>query len=219
VAFVEQSGFPTTNAGAGLTTLAVSPVNVGDLMVFGIYTSSQPLLSAITVTGGGVTTWTPVTQVYASDGFGVYLFFGTVTATGSQTVTVNYTAIASDFPAYVADSYTYSGASAFTVVSGAVVSGTAVTTVTWPALTSPASGSGLYWGLADSYSMSSPSSGFTLYAGGDNSWAIYDASLANSTLYTPTSTQSTAYTYGTVAAIFSAVTTPASGTSQFFSVL
>lgn len=85
---------PASSGTTGTTTLAVSPTTVGNVLVFGATLGG--LNATITgVSGGGVTTWTklagPITPSYNA-GI-VYLWMGTVTATGAQTITISGTVL------------------------------------------------------------------------------------------------------------------------------
>ena len=80
------------NIGYDMTALDDSPANIGDVLVLtsGMQETGYSLAS---VSGGGVTSWTPVV-VDSGDGSGnqTEMWIGTVTATGSNTITVSYDA-------------------------------------------------------------------------------------------------------------------------------
>jgi hypothetical protein len=76
--------------GTGVTTLAVSPTQVGDVLVLAIKVSS-PTITASSVSGGGASTWTRLTQhTDTSNDVDVELWMGPVTTTGASTITVTF---------------------------------------------------------------------------------------------------------------------------------
>ncbi|HUC87852.1 MAG TPA: hypothetical protein VMR95_01760 [Candidatus Binatia bacterium] len=81
-------GSVVANSGANTDTLAVSPVTVGDVLVFSFVSYGNT--NSATVSGGGVTTWN---TAYANSGSGSLfgLWWGVVTIAGSATITVTIT--------------------------------------------------------------------------------------------------------------------------------
>ena len=75
-----RRGQPRLGPGVALTTLAVSPKTVGDVMVVGIMGQT---LSVSSISGGGVTTWKKAAQFQGAEGNDVELWYGTVTSTGA----------------------------------------------------------------------------------------------------------------------------------------
>ena len=76
--------------GTDITTVAVLPTQVGDVLVLAVKVSS-PTITASSVSGGGASTWTRITQhTDTSNGVDVELWMGPVTATGASTVTVSF---------------------------------------------------------------------------------------------------------------------------------
>ncbi len=69
----------TSNVGTGLSTLAVSPQNVGDVLVVFAQRAAGTLTA---VSGGGVTTWTKGVQFAGSVGADEEIWYGKVTADG-----------------------------------------------------------------------------------------------------------------------------------------
>ncbi|HVA02983.1 MAG TPA: IPT/TIG domain-containing protein, partial [Acidimicrobiales bacterium] len=74
-------GALTSKQGAGLSTLAVSPQTLGDVLVVSaqVGTSTVKLSS---LSGGGVATWTKAVQFAGTVGFDTEIWFGKVTTTG-----------------------------------------------------------------------------------------------------------------------------------------
>jgi hypothetical protein len=70
------------------TTLAVAPTAVGDLLVVTVIEAGF----GETISGGGVTTWTRLTEAPTGGGIDVELWAGLVTTTGSSTITVTASA-------------------------------------------------------------------------------------------------------------------------------
>ena len=73
--------------GSGLTTLAVSPQNLGDVMVLFARGQTQSVSS---VTGGGVSTWSKGAQFAASAGQDIEIWYGPVTARAPRTITFTW---------------------------------------------------------------------------------------------------------------------------------
>jgi hypothetical protein len=81
-----------SDSGSSVVTLAVSPVNVGDLLVFSAAVYGSQTITA-GPTGGGVTTWVPVTSGKSFDTQEtVYQWQGVVTATGASNITITTSA-------------------------------------------------------------------------------------------------------------------------------
>jgi hypothetical protein len=77
-----------SDSGSSVTTLAVSPVNIGDRLVFSAAVFSGGTITA-GPTGGGVTAWVPVTSgKFCGQLEAVYQWQGVVTATGASNITV-----------------------------------------------------------------------------------------------------------------------------------
>jgi YD repeat-containing protein len=194
----------------GDSTLSVNPQHVGDALVLGIsVNASNPVTS---VSGGGAT-WKFLARETGSLLGNTELWLGTVTSTGSSTITVSYTtSIGSTHVDIAAQEFT-DGTGASTTWSedtSGIMNNSGVSAVQLPTLTASASGE-LYVGLA---STSNPvttgsTSGFTydliasgLYTFNSNIWGNV----------TPTATMTTG-NYGSVG-----VTLAASAPSTISSV-
>jgi hypothetical protein len=183
-------------SGNAITTLSVSPTNVGDLMTF--FSSPNSATSVASVSGGGVTTWTKVT--------GIEMWRGIVTTAGAATITVTYNNPAGNPNELAAMEFTTGSASGSWVVdaSSAQYNSTASTTVTYPSLT-PQSTKDLYVGYGSTGSTMSAgsSTGFTYLAGSLTSReGLYNNSVSATTQ--PTATQSSSGTSITVGALIAA---------------
>jgi hypothetical protein len=190
----------SASQGAGLTTLAVAPKNLGDVLVayaqVGVTT-----LTLSSVSGGGVTTWTKGVQ-FGGTGFGgdTEIWFGKVTATGSSTVTFTWSgAIASHTPEYGVQEFN-AGLGASTVWAldkSGTLNGASSTTVPFPSLTPSGSGE-LYFGYAGVANIASAgsSAGFTYSVTPQVNVATYDLSVAGAVA--PSATQSPAGTESSI---------------------
>jgi len=144
-------GTLVTNSGTGLTTLADNPVHVGDVLVVGAEPgATTPTLTS--VTGGGVTTWTKaVAFAGTTQPRDVEIWYGTVSATGSATITFNWSgSVAAQTPDYGMQEFNAGlGAGAvWTVDKTGHSDNASSTTVTYPSLTPTAAGE-TYFGFAD----------------------------------------------------------------------
>ena len=203
-----QAGFP---ASADASTLSVTPVPVGDLLICAIFifSGTSPPVSA--VSGGGVSTWTHIIDHADSAHSYLSLWWGIVTATGAHTISFTGGSPGTDTEV-VADSYTAPagatwavGPSGFTAATGA--------TIAYPSLT-PAQ-AGVYFGYA-APGGGSPSagstSGFTYTTTADSNQIAANPAVASRSPVAPTSSQPSGW-YNTVAAIFTAAApAPPAGT-------
>jgi hypothetical protein len=89
--------------GTGISTLSVSPVNVGDALV--LAAKVKDVSVTISSVSGGGATWQKLTN--AGSNPDVELWLGTVTTTGSSTITVSYSgSVTSDAIELDAQEYT-----------------------------------------------------------------------------------------------------------------
>ena len=176
--------------GTGLTTLAVSPKTVGDVMVVGIMGQT---LSVSSISGGGVTTWKKGTQFQGAVGNDVEIWYGTVTATGASTITFTWSATPSGGIEYSAQEYT-AGLGSSTVWAAdktGTLNGASSTSVPFPSLTPTGSGE-LYVGYAvlDNTASAGSTTGFTYDVTSDENAFVYDTNVSGTVA--PTATQSPA---------------------------
>jgi hypothetical protein len=203
--------------GTSLATLAVVPVAVGNFLLFGVKISSGTF-TVSSVAGGGVTTWTKILGATDATNAGrEEIWGGVVTATGSATVTATYSASPGVNCDLWASELHWSGGTP-TWVSTASNSkiNASSTTITWPTLTSAASGGDqAYWGFerAQAATVTAGStSGFTYSAVSTaNGLAVFNGTLAVSTGYAPTATNSVAHWSFAIGVIMQAQ--PAGGTA------
>ena len=147
-ATISAVGALANKSGNNTKTLSVSPQHAGDLEVLAVKVSSSSV-SATSVTGGGVSTWTQAAHV-TEGGNQLQIFTGPVTSTGSSTLTVNYSAsVTSIYTGLAAREFSSSaGASTtWTTDAAAGIANASSTTVTFPKL-SPAASGELYFGYA-----------------------------------------------------------------------
>jgi RHS repeat-associated protein len=191
--------------GTGTSSLSVDPVNGGDAFVLAIKVASSSVTVA-SVTGGGAT-WQHLTSE-SSSSRDVELWMGTITTTGSSTISVSYSgSVASDSIELDAQEYT-NGTGSTTAwskdVAGGLSNTSSSTTVTFPTLT-PSSPAELYVGYArmDYTGSAGSTSGFTYDVTSPNlDLYIYNSNVSSSV--SPTGDQATAGTSLAVGALITA---------------
>ncbi len=191
----------------GISTLAVSPAQVGDVLVLVVRVSSGTV-TATSVSGGGATTWTRLTQhTDATDVVDDELWMGPVTTTGPSTVSVTFSgSVKSDLVELVAQEFSSGLGSSTTWAQDTANSqnNTSSTKVAFPSLT-PASSAELYVGYG--YVANSGTSGSTAGVTYDilpttANFFVYDTSVSGA--LAPSATQSPAGTSSTVGVLLSA---------------
>ncbi len=209
----EAAGFPVSGESAGLTSLNITPQNVGDLVILSSQIHSQTI-TVSSVTSADTGTW-QMAQRNVDSTNGIIteeVWWAVATATTAATpVTVTYSAsVAALSPELVADSYTTSQPSTWSTVVGGGAAATAVTTIAFPSLTSGAGSAQVYWGYAESTAtaIAGSTAGFTYTSTSDASgnMSIENPSLTPSTIYAPTASQTSANTTS-IAEIFAATQT------------
>ncbi len=192
--------------GAGTSTLSVSPQHVGDLVTLAVKIASATV-TASGVSGGGVATWSRAEGPYAGySGYDLELWSGTVTATGSSTVTVSFSgSVSAVNVGLAAQEFTSSSGSSTTwaVDTGGAIDNASSTTATFPKLTPSGTGE-VYFGydaIAQTGSAGS-TSGFTYATTADADVVTYDTDVTGAVQ--PTATQSPAGVSGGVAVLVTA---------------
>jgi len=204
---ISNVGSTVSQTGTGITTLTgVDAQNVGDLMV-AVDEQNDNTLTATSVSGGGVTTWTRAIQYVGINEPREYeIWYGVVTSTGpSLTITFHLSGSNTGSVAeYEAQEFTagLGSGTTWSLDTANHQETVSSTTVTYPSLT-PAGAGELYYGFAD---MPSPptgtgTSGFTFFTTADTNQTAYDPA-AGSGAVQPTSTQDSAGPSSVVAAFF-----------------
>ena len=198
--------------GTGVTTLSVSPQHVGDLVALSVRVSSSSI-SVSSISGGGVSTWTRREGPYSGYGGNDFeIWTGVVSSTGSSTVTVSFSgSVASDGVELTGQEFSAASGSSTTwgLDTGAGVSNSSSTTVTFPTLTPSGSGE-LYFGFAqvDNTGSAGSTSGFTYdVTSPAENVVTYDPNV--SAAATPTASQSPAGTSGAAAVLMTATNSSA----------
>jgi hypothetical protein len=181
------------NSAISATTLTDAPHTNGNLVAVGIGTADVGY-AVQSVSGGGVTNWHQVTT-HTDNTNNIYqeIWEGTVTSTGSQTVTVNFVSGAPPAEVEIVAQEFTAGLGANTnwaVTSSNSRTNAASATVTFPAITSNLTGE-MYWGysyIGATYT-TCVTAGFTCYGTTLGNVSIYNTSLTGGTTYTPTATQ------------------------------
>jgi uncharacterized repeat protein (TIGR02543 family) len=210
----EAATFPVNAESSGLTTLAIDPQGVGDIIIF----QSQIHSESITVTGVSspktgawslaeryldpVNTSYPITEE---------VWWAIASSTGSTTISVTYSgSVASLSPELVADSFTTSTPSTWSVVAGngaAASASPGTTSIVFPNLVSNADPDQLYWGYVESGNTASAgnSSNFTYSSVAFGNLMTSNDSLVPNTSYSPDAFQGSATHYTAIGTIFDAV--------------
>jgi uncharacterized repeat protein (TIGR02543 family) len=208
----EASGFPVTAESSGLTSLNINPHAVGDLVIF------ESQIHSTTITVSSVSspktgTWT-LAKRYVDVTNNVNteeIWWAIATSTGSTTVAATYSSSVGGLtPELVADSFTTSVPSAWSIVNTAGAAGTGATTTNFPSITSNTGANQLYWGYLQTTQTASSggTAGFTytpIVATGN--LFTFDNALGVSTIYAPAATASPAANFTAIAGIFQALPT------------
>src|SRR6185312_8219621 len=187
---------------AGVSSLSVQPVTGGDALVLSVKITSATA-SVASVTGGGVTSWTKLVSFHDNSGRDIELWLGTVTATGTSSIRVGYSAsVGSSDVELVAQEFTAGLGSATLWAKDAAAgqNNASSTSIAYPSLT--ASGPGeLYVGYARSPNSESAGStpGFTYHQSYEANTVVFDPNVSGTAA--PTATQSPAGTSAAVGAL------------------
>jgi hypothetical protein len=189
--------------GTATTALAVTPQHAGDLVVLTVKVGSGTV-TASSITGGGVATWTRAEGPYTGfTGNDLEMWTGVVTTTGAATVTVSFSSpVTSIYTGLAAQEFSSSkgAATTWSLDTGAGISNASSTTVTFPKLT-PAGSGELYVGYAPVANTGAGGStaGVTYATTADADVTAYDTNV--SAALQPTATQSPAGVSGAVAVL------------------
>lgn len=225
---ITQTAPQWSAAGASVKSLAIQPLNAGDLLVLAYIANGGP---ATAVSGGGAGTWQCASSYYDTAGSayaGIWWAVVTnpvgATGVGTPTVTVTVTDAGlgtnsgkiwvREFMAIGAN-WLMTAASPIAGSSGSGPRGTGTFTLAYPSLTPPAAGNALYAGAAWSYfgniTQGSDTGFFWAHPGADGPEMIAYSPAVN-TAVAPTVTSTSNFSYTTIAAMFTAgggtVTTP-----------
>ena len=202
--------------GSGATTLSVTPTTLGNCLVFSTVISSSSL-STVSVSGGGVTTWTKLGSSFvdSSDSRTFDFWIGAVTTTGAVTITITGSgALTGVTVRFVAQEFSGGGAGTLWTLDNSQTGGlinSASTTVTFPTLT-PSGANSCYVGRSWTFNdglLTGQTSGYTVQLDTGTGPFIYNANV--STVQSPVATQnSPAQPSSTFGALIVASSPPAS---------
>ena len=218
--FIRAVGPFVNNNATGLSSLSVSPQAVGDALVLGVKISS----SSVTVSSisGGHATWSKLTNsVDSSQTRDVELWLGTVTSTGSASISVTYSGSVSSINTELDVQEFSNGTGSSTTwtkdVVGASQNDTSSTTITWPTLTA-AGASELYvgFGRAASTPSAGGTSGFTYNTSTNSDPYIFNPNISGAV--SPVQPQSPTGQSLTVGTLLEASGTASSGSSAITTV-
>jgi len=203
---ISAVGGTVSQTGTGITTLTgVNPQHVGDLMV-AVDEQNDNTLTATSVSGGGVTTWTRAIQYVGVNEPREYeIWYGVVTSTGSSPIVFTLSGSNAGFVAeYEAQEFTDGLGSGTTWSLDTTGHSETVSsaTVTYPSLNAAGAGE-LYYGFADmpSAPAAGMTSGFTYFTTADANQTAYNPAAGPGAVQ-PTSTQASAGVSSAVAAFF-----------------
>jgi len=175
---ISAVGSTLTDSGFGDFTIGLTPTNVGDIYVMGVYANST-IPECTGISGGGVTTWHQIVRNNNSV-VDIELWWGVLTSTGSLTATATFSG-SSGFTAFAAQEFGTGGLPSWSVDVSGLANGSGSDFVTHlPSLT-PAGANELYVGASfgASYSGSGLPSGYTL-AGDGAPYYIYNPDCSGS---------------------------------------
>lgn len=190
--------------GNNLTTLSVSPVNVGDLMLLWVSAGNNSAVSSLS--GGGVTSWSLVTYINGASGVNrLELWRGVVTTAGASTITLAYAGgNGGNGVELAATEFTMNSTSGTWIVDNSGTLATATGTVVYyPSLT-PSYQKDLYVGYAVGSSTMSAgtTTGYTYLPTGLGRYFAYDTSVSGT--QQPSANQATSGTSTSIGALISA---------------
>ena len=205
----EATTFPVNVQSLGGLTLTINPQKIGDLIVF----QSQISSHSITITGVSCPetgAW-HLAEKYVDTVNGQIteeIWWAVATATGSTKITAAYSgSVAALSPELIGDSFTTTGASTWSVVSGNGSAAASTTSIKFPSITSSSAASQLYWGYSESTqtALAGSTSGFTYSGTAVGNLVTSNVALSPNTTYAPTAAQTPISDYTAVGAIFAAV--------------
>jgi hypothetical protein len=200
----QAAGAFANNYATNLATLAVTNITNGNYRVCSVKISSASF-TVSNLSGGGVTTWTKINEA-SGNSHDLAIFGGVVTATGAQTITATYSSTPGVSCELWSSELVWSGGipSSWVVQTWGTLFNTSSTTITCPNLTSANISDQAYWGFINSSGTEivGSTAGFT-YAtvNANGNGALFNGTLAASTSYQPTATQSPAGTSNTIGII------------------
>ncbi|MGH9019569.1 MAG: RHS repeat-associated core domain-containing protein [Acidimicrobiales bacterium] len=188
----------------GESTLSVNPQRVGDVLVLGVNVNGSPTVTS--VSGGGAT-WQPLITPDVHTMGRTQLWLGTVTSTGSSTISVSYSqSVTTIWVNLDAQEFT-SGLGSSTTWAEDVngeYNHTSTTSVTMPSLTAASAGE-LYVGM--SFSSAATASGSTPgFTYDPLNYVLFAYDPAVTGTVSPTATTTTAGVYGSVGVLLKAGT-------------
>jgi hypothetical protein len=198
--------FPVSSESAMNSSITVDPQKVGDLMILSDQLHSTSI-DVTAVSGGNSGTWQLAEQfVDTANSLTYQVWYAVATSTGSSTITLTYSAATTLAVELIADSFTSSRPTTWSVAAGGGVSNSSSTTVLFPSLTSGAAPGELYWGASEEHEtgVAGTTPGFTYGVTSVANVYLYNASLSPTTAYAPSAGQTPAGVATSVGVIFSA---------------
>lgn len=196
-----------------VTTTGSYTINgTGNLLTVLVDTGAQGTITSVTDTNSKVT-WAGAKDTGGSFGpagpSDVEIWHGTTTSTGATTVTLTFSGSSTGIEFVVWEWHSSLASPTWSFVVGSTASQTngATSTVTWPSLTSAASGDQVYVGICSSYAAATTGStaGFTYATTANSNVDVYETGLAGTTAYQPTCPNGGTANWYAPAAIYKAV--------------
>ena len=189
--------------GTNVSTLAINPVSVGDLLVFYAYDYGSNSSTVSALSGGGVTKWQQITQ-YGNAGANINMWRGVVTTAGASTVTVSYARQPNNEQLSIME-YTIGSSAGTWDVDASGTDYNTSTTISYPSLT-PLNSSELYTGYAIGQATMSPgtTTGYTYVKTSAGNYLAYNLSVNGGQATQPTASQNSKATFYSIAATIAA---------------
>lgn len=218
MAITRATGFPINNQAFPPTSVAATWVTAGDLAVLMIasFSASGDTISA--VSSAKTTGWTQVIDAPdATDNFSISLWVGTITSTGSDTMSVTWAGAAPGVNAFevVVDELVsgLGSTNVWAVVTNGSIRGTGAATNVYPSLTSNTVTLQAYWGyqLWSVSATGGTGTGYTFTVTGTSNLVAFNGALATSTATQPSGSGTGGPTWAAAGIV--SVALPASGTA------
>jgi hypothetical protein len=198
--------FPVSSESTMNSSITVDPQKVGDLMILSDQLHSTSI-EVTAVSGGNSGTWQLAEQfVDTANSLTLQVWYAVTTSTGSSTIALTYSAATTLPVELVADSFTTSRPTTWSVVAGGGVSNSTSTKVAFPTLMSGTTPGELYWGASEEQEtgVAGTTPGFIYGVTSDANVYLYNASPTPNTSYAPSAGQTPAGVAASVGVIFSA---------------
>jgi hypothetical protein len=201
---ISAVGSPTY-ANNPASTVSVNPTAIGDVLILQYGYEYEGTMAAPTPSGGGVTTWVPISTPPYSDG--CLLWMGIVTSTGPSAIAISSFPVGQQWALRAQQFHSTAGNNWRVIVSGFTNIGGTESSGDYPSL-SPNASNQLYFGALRTNGATTGSTAGFVY---DNSWSaigydsfVYFLNATNPTAYAPAWSASPNIGIETVAGVITA---------------